>query len=211
MSDMDFSQIEYTDHTFKRVNYSGKQIERRVFDACTFNACVFTETTFSNCTFRACAFHDCDLRLAKLTGSTFTDTKFEQTKLTGINWTTTNWSKGGLFTPVHFTDCDISYDGFVGLDMTKIQIVRCVAKEADFAEANLTQANCTYTDFEGSRFLHTNLTEADFTDATGYAIVASLNTLKKAKFSLPEAIRLLYGLDIVVVGGVNYGFAEADV
>ncbi|MCC7447775.1 MAG: pentapeptide repeat-containing protein [Anaerolineae bacterium] len=208
---MDFSQREYTDHSFKRVNYVGKQIERRAFDTCTFNACAFTETTFSNCTFRTCTFRDCDLRLAKLPGSTFTDSRFEQSKLTGITWTTTNWATGGLFTPVHFTDCDISYNGFVGLDLKKIQMIRCVAKDADFAEADMTRANCTGTDFTGGRFLHTNLTEADFTDATGYAIVASLNTLKQAKFALPEAIRLLYGLDIVVVGGVDYGFTEADV
>lgn len=207
---MAFSQREYADHTFKHINYSGKQVDQRIFDSCSFTACAFTETALTNCAFRACTFQDCDLRLAKLTGSTFIDTRFEQSKLTGINWTITNWAKGGLFTPVHFADCDISYGGFVGLDLKKIQMIRCVAKEADFAEADLTQADCTYTDFEGSRFLHTNLTEADFTNATGYAIVASLNTLKRAKFSLPEAIRLLYGLDIVVIGGVEYGFAEAN-
>jgi fluoroquinolone resistance protein len=56
----------------------------------------------------------------------------------------------------------------------------------------------TLTDFSNSRFQHTNLTEADFTGATNYAIAASLNTLKKTKFSLPEAMSLLYSLDIIL-------------
>jgi len=42
------------------------------------------------------------------------------------------------------------------------------------------------------------LTEADFTGAKNYAIAASSNTLKKTKFSLPEAMGLLYSLDIVL-------------
>jgi fluoroquinolone resistance protein len=68
----------------------------------------------------------------------------------------------------------------------------------DFAEADLTLANCTFTDFTNSRFQHTNLTQADFTGATNYTIAPNLNTLKKTKFSLPEAMALLYGLDIVL-------------
>ena len=49
-----------------------------------------------------------------------------------------------------------------------------------------------------SRFNHTNLTEADFSDATHYNISAVDNTLKKTRFSLPEAISLLYSLDIIL-------------
>ncbi|HVO43090.1 MAG TPA: pentapeptide repeat-containing protein, partial [Aggregatilineales bacterium] len=121
--------------------------------------------------------------------------------VTGINWTTTVWPKGALFVPVYFSNCDISYSVFIGLEMKRAQIIRCVAKEADFAEADLTQANCSGTNFAGSRFLHTNLTEADFTGALSYSINPTLNTLKKARFSLPEAVNLLAGLDIVIVPG----------
>ena len=77
-------------------------------------------------------------------------------------------------------------------------LTRCLAKDVDFAEADLTQANCTGTDFTDSRFNHTNLTEADFTDATHYNISATDNTLKKTRFSLPEAVSLLYSLDIIL-------------
>ena len=71
-------------------------------------------------------------------------------------------------------------------------------RESDFAEADLSLASCTGTDFADSRFLHTDLTEADFVGARNYAISPSLNVLKKTSFSLPEAVSLLYGLDIVL-------------
>jgi fluoroquinolone resistance protein len=199
---MDFSsdtQKEYSEQTFKRLNYSGRQLSNRHFDNCVFSACTFTETAFNRCRFRTCTFKDCDLRLATVRGSAFINSPFESSKITGVNWTTTSWPKGGLFNPVQFADCDISYSVFTGLDLSHIQIVRCVAKGADFAEADLTEADCSYTDFTESRFLHTNLTEADFSHATNYTIMVGLNTLKKTKFSLPEAVRLLDGLDIILV------------
>ncbi len=192
-------QKEYRDQTFKRVSYPGKPINGATFENCLFVACTFTETAFNNCKFRDCEFKECDLRLAQVRGSQFVSTRFEQSNVTGINWTTTAWPKGGMFNPVVFTNCDLSFSVFTALDLRRMQIVRCVAKGADFAEADLTAADCTYTDFAESRFLHTNLTEADFSQATNYTIVARLNTLKKTKFSLPEAVRLLDGLDIILV------------
>jgi uncharacterized protein YjbI with pentapeptide repeats len=85
------------------------------------------------------------------------------------------------------------------LKLHSLQIADCVARHADFAEADLTKANFRGTDLTDARFLHTNLTEADFTGAFNYSINASLNTLKQTKFSLPEALSLLHNLDIVLV------------
>jgi len=45
------------------------------------------------------------------------------------------------------------------------------------------------------------LTEADLSKARNYLIDPGLNQLKKAKFSLPEAMSLLYNMDIILTGG----------
>jgi uncharacterized protein YjbI with pentapeptide repeats len=92
----------------------------------------------------------------------------------------------------------------MGLDLRQAKLVRCTAREADFTESDLTGADCNGTDFSSSRFLRTNLTKANFTKASNYSIDPSLNTLKKTRFSLPEAISLLYSLDIILDDG---GFA----
>jgi fluoroquinolone resistance protein len=135
----------------------------------------------------------------RVTGSSFRNTLFEKSAVIGVNWAEGSWSKGGLLESIGFIDSDISHSTFLGLELSKMVLRSCVAKDADFAEANLTQADCTYTDFTESRFLHTNLTEADFTHARNYAIDVSLNTTKQAKFSLPEAVNLLRCMNIILV------------
>jgi uncharacterized protein YjbI with pentapeptide repeats len=98
--------------------------------------------------------------------------------------------------PVDFVRCALNHSTFVGLNLKNILLIKCIAQDVSFEDADLTNANCTFTDFMDSRFSHTNLTGADFTGATNYSIAANLNTLKKTKFALPEAMNLLYSLDI---------------
>jgi uncharacterized protein YjbI with pentapeptide repeats len=129
----------------------------------------------------------------------FTGVTFIDSRVIGVNWTEATWPALGLFDAIGFERCAISHSTFVGLGLRRIKMVDCMAHDVDFAEANLSGATCTGTDFQDSRFLHTDLTEADFTGATNYAIAPGPNVLRKARFSLPEAMALLYGLDIVLV------------
>ena len=71
--------------------------------------------------------------------------------------------------------------------------------DVDFREADLSQADFAGTDLSDSLFLATDLTEADLSRACNYRIDPSQNAVKKAKFSLSEAMSLLYSLDIVLV------------
>ncbi len=190
---------EYVDQRFKRLICRNQILTRQKFDASTFEHGSFQETVFHGCRFNDCTFTDCDLRLARVPGSSFRNVIFERSNVTGINWADGSWAKSGLLNSIGFRDCDVSYATFIGLDLKKLVMTRCIAKDVDFSDANLTQASCAETDFFESRFVHTNLTEADFTHARNYAIDPSLNILKKAKFSLPEAIALLRGLNIELV------------
>lgn len=104
---------------------------------------------------------------------------------------------------IDFNDCSLNYSTFFGLKLNGIRITHCIAREVDFGEADLTRAVFDGTDLAGSLFMHTNLTEADFTKASNYSISAKHNQLMKTKFSLPEAMSLLYGLDIILVDPQN--------
>jgi uncharacterized protein YjbI with pentapeptide repeats len=116
----------------------------------------------------------------------------------GVDWTDAVWPKEKLLEPITFSKCVINHSTFIGLSLPEIKIVECIAHEVDFREANLPQADFSHTDLSGSLVINTNLTQADFTHARNYAINASLNTLKKTRFSLPEAMSLLHSLDIVL-------------
>jgi hypothetical protein len=49
-----------------------------------------------------------------------------------------------------------------------------------------------------SRFVGCDLSEANFVSAQNYQINAAENTLHQARFALPEAVALLYSLDIIL-------------
>ncbi len=184
---------EYASQRFKALDHHGLTIAGKEFLECTFKACNFKEASFAQCKFIDCTFARCDLSLAHLKGCTFRETRFEDCKLVGVNWTDV-----AVLKFVEFRKCALNHSVFMGLDLRRVPIDECIAHEADFTEADLTEADCRRTDFLGTRFLRTNLTRADFRRATNYVIAPALNTLKKTKFSLPEAIGLLYALDITL-------------
>ena len=72
--------------------------------------------------------------------------------------------------------------------------------DVDFREADLSKADFSGTDLTGAQFGRTNLTGANLESARNYRIVPAENTLKGARFSLPEAMSLLSGLDIEISG-----------
>ena len=190
-------ETEYSKETFKDLTAPNDAIAGKFFDQCVFINCSLREMVFDQCEFHDCQFQGCDLSLIKTPACVFVNTVFQECQLSGVNWTEAHWGKRFL-KPLDFFNCVISYSTFFGVNLKEVNLTGCVAKDVDFSEADLTQANCRNTDFSDSRFAATNLTEADFTGATNYIIVANQNTLKRTKFSLPEAMSLLYSLDIIL-------------
>ena len=193
------AQTEYLEQTFQDIDWSHRELISKEFIDCVFQGCTFLETVFTRCKFIHCTFKHCDLSLLRVPGTLFTNATFQDSKVIGVNWTEASWSGGKLARPLKFSNCAISHSTFIGLNLREITIRECVARNVDFREADLTQANLTGTDFTDSLFINTNLTKADLTRARNYHINATLNKIEKARFSLPEAIALLHGLDIVLV------------
>jgi fluoroquinolone resistance protein len=183
---------------FKNQDYADAVLNFKEMRETTFTRCNFSNAQFNECQFRECRFVDCNLSLVRVSSSRFADTQFERCQMVGINWTEATWQKSGFFRLIDFDDCTLNYSTFFGLKLQKIKMTKCGAREVDLGEADLTGAVFTETDFAGSIFMHTNLTQADFTKARNYVINPQNNTLKKTKFSLPEAMNLLHGLGIVL-------------
>lgn len=196
---MDFLAERYVEgETFKSQDYSKQEIRFKEIVDTQFVRCNFAEAFLNECRFKGCTFTDCDLSMLRVKSSRFADVQFEGCKALGINWTEASWEKGGFFRLIDFNNCTISYSSFFGLKLKKMKLIKCVATEVDFGEADLTEAVFDDTDFAGSIFNKTNLTKADLSKASNYSISPATNTLKKAKFSLPEALSLLYSLEIVL-------------
>jgi len=184
----------YYDQVFHNFTYTKEKLSEKEFEKCKFERVNLVECILEKCKFIDCVFTDCLLSACSPTGSSFVDLKFKNSKVTGVDFT-----KAKSIRDLEFENCVLDYSNFSLLKLSKIKMVNCAAHEADFTEADLTEGDFSGTDFERSRFFKTILTRANFKGAVNYAIDVKNNAIKKAKFCLPEAVRLLDGLGIVLV------------
>jgi uncharacterized protein YjbI with pentapeptide repeats len=193
------ARSEHNNAGFNKLKLEGGRVIGKEFYECVFDHCSFRESIFRGCKFNDCLFRACDLSLVRFEDSSFADTRFEGSKVIGVDWTLASWSRFQADSPIHFSECVLDFSAFIGLTLRKINMTKCSAQEVAFSEADLSAGNFSGTDFAKSRFSQTNLTRANFVGATNYAIDVKANKISKAKFSLPEALSLLYGLDILLV------------
>jgi len=196
-----FGEEQFENQIFKNLTIISGEVNNVVFTDCVFSHCVFTETAFTGCRFRDCEFVHCDLSLVKVSQTVFTGVQFKDSKIVGVDWTLASWSKSEAFQmikPISFLDCVLNYSVFIGLQLKEVQIEKCIAKEVDFSDASMIKSSLKGTDLEGAIFRNSDLTESNFVGAQYYFISPQLNNLKGAKFSLPEAVSLLAGLEIVL-------------
>ena len=191
----------YADQVFREHRLERAHLDSNEFHECTFDRCTLVEAALQGCRFVNCVFQRCDLSLVQVPNCSFAATRFEDSKAIGVDWTRADWQAARLLDPIGFFRCAISHSTFIGLSLPRVQFVNCVAVDVDFRESDLSQADFAGTDLSESLFSNTNLTEADLSGARNYDIDAGRNVLKQARFSLPEAMSLLYGLDIVLTGG----------
>lgn len=200
MSKIISSGSQYADQVFSGQNLDGLQIISSDFFECTFTHCTFIETQLKKCRFVNCTFNSCDLSLGKLPESIFIETSFHESKIIGVNWAQAGGPATDLGVPINFRKSTLNHCTFIGLKLQGIQIISCQAVNVDFREADLSNADFSGSDLSESLFIHTKLSGADFSQARNYMIDPGLNELKKAKFSLPEAMALLYNMDITLTG-----------
>ncbi len=194
------SRAHYVDQAFRDAQLEpGGEILSSEFQDCVFLHCSFAQSVLRHCRFVNCVFGECDLSLVQVPGCRVTSTRFEKCKVIGVNWSAADWPKTGLANPLGFVDCALSHSTFMGLTLPGMEVRDCVALDVDFRDADLSRANFAGTDLAQSLFARTNLSEADLSRARNYHIDPGQNTLKRARFSLPEAMSLLHSMDIVIV------------
>lgn len=191
---------EFYEQNFSRLSCPSITVEDKLFEGCRFIDATFSESQFIRCKFVDCEFNNCNLSAVQFKSSSFNNITFFESKATGINWTMLNWPHIRLSCPFQFYNSIISHSSFYGLELDELIIEACIAHDVDFREASLRRANFKRTDFEKSQFVHANLYAADFTEAHSYSIDPTQNNIKKAKFSLPDAIHLLDGFEIQIIG-----------
>ncbi len=192
------SEQIFFDEQFQQLSQERSAINSSKFNSCSFADCDFNGTSFRGCRFIDCSFYGCDLSLLQVANCTFTRVKIESCKAIGINWAQANWSETSLHNKIDFLESAINHSTFIGLDLTGIKILNCSVQEVDFREADLSKADFSGSDLTKSIFGNTILSGADLSCARNYQITPCVNKLTGAKFTLPEALALLYSMDILL-------------
>ncbi|MEI3800212.1 MULTISPECIES: pentapeptide repeat-containing protein [Chitinophaga] len=187
-------EISHEHKKFEHIIWEGKTISGREFYDCHFYKCSLKECVFEECVFDKCTFEECDLSLIQFKQTSFNKVILQHSKAIGIAW---HNARNAL--TVEFHHSRLSYCNFSGKNLKKGIFLHCQADEADFSGCNLSQADFGGTDLAGARFFETDLTQANFAGAQRYAIDVRTNKVKKAKFSLPDALSLLDGLGVEIV------------
>lgn len=189
-------QEEFCEREFDGLSLQRESVSGLEFNSCGFRNCDFTAALFERSRFTGCRFRSCNLSLVRVPGSSFKEASFSSCKLAGVNWTEAARPRIKLPGQFVFEECVLTDSVFLGLYLRGSSFTNCLAKGADFREADLSGANLRGTDFSGALFGGTDLSGADLGLARNYDIRPAENKLKGARFSLPEAMALLYGMDI---------------
>lgn len=175
-SDIDFENLgisEFEECTFSNLDFSGVSFKSWRFIECEFVNCSFSEIDVVNTTFREISFREC--------------------RLMGINWADTQ-----SFVDVNFENCKLDFSVFQRLDLRKISIIDCSAKDTDFANTNLSGAVFSGTNLQHASFNQADLRNSDLRNATRYFIDPQFTKLKGAKVDFPEAASILSALGVEV-------------
>jgi uncharacterized protein YjbI with pentapeptide repeats len=104
-----------------------------------------------------------------------------------------------VFFSANFENCLLHYCNFSDLNMKNVRFNGSKIKESHFTNTCLSNADFNGAELSGTIFHNSDLRKADFSGATQYSIDPGTNKIKKAKFSLPEVVGLLHGLDIIII------------
>ena len=189
-----FTLSSYYKKAFSGITLAGDVLKNKEFEECRFEKMSLTDCQLNQCKFINCTFDNSILSAIKPVNSSFSEIKFMDSKVIGFDWTLAK-----RVDSLSFTNSQINYSNFRFLKLQKLKLINCIAKEADFTEADLKDSDFSGTDFEGARFFKTNLKGSNFKKAKNYFIDIKTNTITKAQFSFPEAINLLKSLAITIV------------
>lgn len=163
------------------------------FEGCRFVSARLPEAVWTGVNFLECVFLDCDFSNLRIKNSRLRGCEFVDCKLLGVDWT-----GASLLDSLSFRSCRLDYGNFSHRDLRHGKWLECSAREVHLVGADLSHGDFSGTSFLGSTFSGTNLGHADLREARDYVLDPTRNSLEKTRVSLPEAVGLLRGFDILL-------------
>lgn len=159
-----------------------------------FKGKIWIEDDWRNTQLSSCSFVKCQLSQIKLEQCRMHQVIFKECKLSGLKF----YQLDPMLLSFQFEKCVLIGCNFSHLKLPHTSFLECNIQSCDFVETQLSGACFKEATFKDTRFHQCNLRKADFSGASSYEINPMSNQLQKAIFSMPEAMSLLFHLDIVI-------------
>ena len=182
------------EESFANINFAEIELLGHDYENCKFFNCNFTNANLSAINFIDCEFNVCNFSLTNLTSTGMRDIKFNDCKLLGLHFNTCN----NFLFAVSFNNCVLQLSSFYKLKIKKTIFRSTQLEEVDFTEADLSGSVFENCDLYKTIFQKTILQKVDFRTAINYSINPEQNSIKKAKFSLPDVVGLLNNYNIEI-------------
>ena len=151
-----------------------------------------------HCSFRNCTFEACTILNNNFKFTDAVDNRFRQCSLIGVDWNDVARENLIVLPFSAFEECTLKHNLFVNFNMKKFDFAGCDLPGSSFQGCDLRESSFRGAGLKDTDFQQNNLMGADFREASDYNISLENNKLKKAKFSFPEAVRLLASTGIIV-------------
>ena len=181
----------HRDEAFADLDLKGLELADAEFDGCSFTHGLFSGATLRRVRFSDCRFEGCDFTAARFIGSRLRTASFTSCRAGGANW-----AAATALDDLTFVHCLLDNGSFADAKVPRLKLDDCRLRDADFAGADLRSSIFFRCDLKGARFFGADLSSADLRGSFSYEIDPFRTKIKKARFSLPEAVSLLHGLDI---------------
>ena len=182
----------YENSIIESKDFTDVNLQGFSFDKVIFKQCKFINTNWGNATFSDCHFFECNISLVSLNNCQFNNVVFDQCKLIGLDF----FKCQKIILSPQFTNSILHTCDFKQLSLKKILFTGSILKNVLFTATDLSEADFSHADLVGTVFEKCILIKADFRSAKNYSIDPRINTIKKARFSMPEVLKLLAYFDI---------------
>lgn len=189
--------MRHTNETIAAETLTGS-LRGEEYADCTFTRCRWQDLRVENCSFANCTFAGC-----QWSGVVFSFSQMREGRFTGCAFRGIAWGglqgKSALARPLAAAEnCMFQYNDFSGMALAGFDFSSCQFRDCRFDSCRLTGADFNGVRLGESQFTRCTLDRADFRDAQGYVIAPADNTLKGARFSFPDVVRLLDGTGIKI-------------
>lgn len=167
---------------FKGLTFSANDLRGKEFYNCTFTNCIISEIDLVDSKYFNTTFTNCNFSNSKYTTTQFRDVAFIGCKLIGAGF-----SERNLAFSATFTECDLRYAEFSGINLSKKVFHRSRLDAARFLGCNLRETKFSESSFQDTLFHNCNLQNAIFVDAKYLFINPLQNKVKNTSIDLLTA------------------------